>query len=69
MTAEGRTINTVEMHRIFNNPAVLYGNDAVHEATYGLVAQNCEKFDPIFVRDVCRKKGCLKNSKLCISAG
>lgn len=42
------------MHRIFNNPSLLFHDGALDQTAYGMVAQKSEAFDANFVDDVSR---------------
>lgn len=52
LASEGEKKDRFQMRRIFNNPALLYRDGAIDEATYGLVSQHAEAFDPVFVDDI-----------------
>ena len=52
MDENGRVKQEFRMRNVFNNPALLYRDGAIDEATYGLLTNRAESFDPIFVDDV-----------------
>ncbi|KAI2802942.1 hypothetical protein BLOT_007065 [Blomia tropicalis] len=52
MDENGRVKQEFRMRNVFNNPALLYRDGAIDEATYGLLTNRAESFDPIFVDDL-----------------